>query len=630
MILHDLRKIIKPLLWVIAIAFIASLFFTYTRMSSRGGGEKPLVSVNGENISYLDFIQAYRNVYNRYIENTGGNISPEIERYLKSQVLSQLVANRLLYHEAKKAGIKVSQEEVNYQVENILRSFGSRENFMRYLQYQRIKYPDLEEDIRRQIAISKLTEIIKNSVVLTDQEVKDYWILENEKIDLAYLFLNPGKYAKDIKVDEKEVKDYYQKHKKEFEVPDKVQVSYILISPDEFKDKVKINEKRLKDYYEEHPDEFEVEEERRASHILISVPPNAGEKVKEETRKKIEEIRNKLKKGASFSELARKYSDDEVSAKKGGDLGFFTYSAMTSNFSKAVFSLKKVGDISDIVETPYGFHIIKLTGIKPAHKKSFKEVKNEIRQKIIQTETDKLAREEIQRAREEIEKGKLTFEKYAKNHPNRVKLSPFFSKYEPVKGLSWEPRFNEVAFSLKVGKISPVLKLSEGYCIMMLKEKKPAYIPSWKEAKDKVMERVSWEKAEKITAQRASDIVKEVRDGKALSSFAKEWEYHTLNSISRNSWIRGISAQDRDRFIKTIFSLPEGKLSDPLLLSDGYYIVKILKRKIPFTQFAKEKDKFYKELLKRKKDEFLSSWFAKVREKAKIVDNTSLFFPTSS
>lgn len=303
---------------------------------------------------------------------------------------------------------------------------------------------------------------------------------------------------------------------------------------------------------------------------------------------------------------------------------------MTSNFSKAVFSLKKVGDISDIVETPYGFHIIKLTGIKPAHKKSFKEVKNEIRQKIIQTETDKLAREEIQRVREEIEKGKLTFEKYAKNHPNRVKLSPFFSKYEPVKGLLWEPRFNDVAFSLKVGKISPVLKLSEGYCIMMLKEKKPAYIPSWKEAKDKVMERVSWEKAEKITAQRASDIVKEVRDGKALSSFAKEWEYHTLNSISRNSWIRGISAQDRDRFIKTIFSLPEGKLSDPLLLSDGYYIVKVLKRKIPLAQFAKEKDKFYKELLKRKKDEFLSSWFAKVREKAKIVDNTSLFFSTSS
>ena len=165
---------------------------------------------------------------------------------------------------------------------------------------------------------------------------------------------------------------------------------------------------------------------------------------------------------------------------------------------------------------------------------------------------------------------------------------------------------------------------------MMLKEKKPAYIPSWKEAKDKVIERVSWEKAEKITAQRASDIVKEVRDGKALSSFAKEWEYHTLNSISRNSWIRGISVQDRDRFIKTIFSLPEGKLSDPLLLSDGYYIVKVLKRKIPLAQFAKEKDRFYKELLKRKKDEFLSSWFAKVREKAKIVDNTSLFFPASS
>ena len=630
MFLHELRKSIKPLMWIVTAGFVASLFFIYIRFSSQGGGEKSLVEVNGKEISYLDFIRAYRDVYDRYIEVAGGKISPEMENYLKSQVLSQLIGSELLYQEAKKAGIKVSDQEVKQQVKMIMSSFGSRENFMRYLELRRINYPDFEAKISRQIAISKLTRLLRDSVIVTDQEVKDYWLARNESVDIAYLFLDPERYIGDIKVSSDEAKKYYEENKEEFKTPEKVSVEYILVSPDEFKDQVNVSEDELRKYYQQHSDEFKVEEKRRASHILIRIAPDADEETKRKAREKIRQIKQKLEEGVDFAELARKYSDDKISAEKGGDLGFFAYDEMTPQFSKAVFSLKKVGDLSGIVETPYGLHLIKLTGIKPGYKRSFDEVKEDIRKALLEEKAERLAQEEIKKIRDKIEKRKISFEEYAKKYPHRAKISPLFARYEKVKDLSRDPRFNEVAFSLKPGKISSPLRIYEGWCIMALKEKKPPYIPKWEEVKDKAARKLAREKAEKITAQRAGEIVKRVKEGEDFSSFAREWEYKTLKSVTRESWINGIPAPDREKFLNTAFSLPSGKISEPLRLSGSYYIIKLLERKVPWEKFAREKDKFRQELLARKREETLTSWFLKIREKAKIVDNTALFFTPSS
>lgn len=631
MLLHELRKSVKPLVWVVAVGFVASLFFTYTRTSSQEE-KKTLVKINGEKITYPDFVQAYRDAYNRYVESTGEQVPPEMENYLKSQVLSQLVSNELLYQQAKRADIKVGDREVERQVEEIMKSFGSRQNFMRYLQYRRINYSDFEEKLRRQMVISKLTSLLRTSVIVTQQEVRDYWVLKNETVDLAYLFLNPEKYAADISVDPEEAKKYYQKNKQEFEIPERIKVEYILISPDEFEGEVEISKSQLQEYYQEHSDQFKVEERRRASHILIRVPPQgAGEEVKTEAREEIQDIKQKLEGGADFAELARQYSEDKVSAEKGGDLGYFTYQTMTPEFSKAVFSLDEVGDVSDIVQTPYGLHLIKLTGIKSAHQKSFEEAKEKIKENLLEERKNNLANQEIKKIRQKIEEGSLSFEEYAKEHPERVKTTPLFSRYESVDDLSRDPRFNRTAFSLEAGKISSPLKISEGWCIMTLREKKLSYIPDWDEVQDKAVQKLAQEKAEKITAQRAEDIVRRVREEeKGLSSFTEEWRYETLESVKRGSYIKKIYGKDKEKFLKAAFSLTPGEISAPLSLSDGYYIIKVVEKKVSWEKFDQEKQRFHNQMLAKKREQFFSSWLSKVKEEAKIVDNTSLLFTSSS
>ncbi len=628
MILQDLRKSMKPMMWIIVIAFAASLPLMYLRYRSGGNDQKPLAKVNGVSISYASFAKSYSDVYERYQQTSGGQISPQVETYLKYQVLAQLITNEILWQEANRARIRIGEEELTEAIEGIMRRFPSREAFIRFLDYQRISYRDLKEQIRKQLAINGLTQRIQDSVGVTDQEVKDYWLNENEKIKAAYIFLPPKKYKKEAIVSQEEIATYYEKHKEDFTIPERVKVDYLLISPEEFAKEIKVTEKELESYYEEHPANFEVPEKRRVSHILIKLPPSASEKEEENAKKKIEEIQKKLEKGVDFATLARKYSQDPSSAKKGGDLEFFTYSEMIPSFSKATFSLKKEGEVSGIVRSPFGYHLIKLTGIKQVYTEPFDKVKPQIKKLLIEQKSEELANKEAETVRERIEEKKITFTDYVKKHPFRYNSTPFFSSTEKVEDVGWVPQFNQVSFSLEPGKISSVVPIPQGYSILKLVEKKPSRIPPLKEITPKVKEKVVEEKAKRIAEEKAKQIQQEVKKGKELPSLAKKFnlEYKSLKYFKRGDWIEELGDKDREKFMETAFSLAQGEISPPIWLSKGYYIIKLMGRDLSLEEFTKEREKFTEDLISRKRAEELNLWLQKIREKAKIEDNSRLFF----
>ena len=614
-------------MWIIAIAFGASLPLMYLRYRS-GEGQKPLAKVNGVPISYASFARSYSDVYERYQQTSGGQISPQVETYLKYQVLAQLITNEILWQEAKRARIRISEEALTEAIERIMSRFPSRETFIRFLDYQHISYRDLQERIRKQLAINELTQRIQDSVGVTDQEAKDYWLNENEKIKAVYIFLSPKKYEKKVVVSQEEITTYYEKHKEDFTIPEKVKVDYLLISPAEFTKEIKITEKELESYYKEHLANFEVPEERRVSHILIKLSPSASEKEEENAKKKIEEIQKKLEKGADFAALAKKYSQDPSSAKKGGDLGFFTYSEMIPSFSKAAFSLKKEGEASGIVKSPFGYHLIKLTGIKQAYTKPFQKVKPQVKELFIEQKSQDLAKKEAEETKERIKGKKITFTDYVKKHPFQYNSTPFFSSKEKVEGVGWVPQFNQAAFSLKPEETSSVVEIPQGYAILKLVERKASRIPPLKEITQKVKEKVVEEKAKGIAEEKAKQIEEETKKGKELSSLAKKFdlEYKSLKYFKRGDWIEKLGGKDQEKFMETAFSLAQGEVSPPIWLSQGYYIIKLTERDLSLEEFTKERGKFTQDLIAQQRAEELNLWLKKMREKAKIEDNSSLFF----
>lgn len=627
-LMQNLRNMIKPGVWIITVAFISSIAFMYGRSAFQGGGEGSLAEVNGAVISYQNFIRAYQNTYETYQEQLQEDISPELERYLRSQVLLEMVRRELLWQESKKAKIKVSQKEIDETVLIIMEPFGSQENFMRYLEHQHILYSELEEDIEQQLAIAKLTQAIGDSTSVTEEELKEYWITENERISISYVIVKPEKYRDEIEVTEGELREYYEQNRESFRMPEKVKVDYILIKGEDLADKVsEASEEELENHYQEHLSFFTFPEERRVSHILIQVAEGADSEDDQEAKERIERIEEELKEGADFAALAREYSEDPGSAEEGGDLDFFTYYQMVPAFSEAVFSLEEVEDVSEIVETPFGYHLVKLTGIKPGYNLPFDEVEERVEEMWKDEEREALAQDEANNIRKEIEKRSSAFEEYLEEYPLRGRTTPFFAPEGKIEGLGYLREFSQLAFSLKAGEVSSVLEIPEGYCLLRLKEKESSFIPPLEDVAEKTEEGVTGRKLREIAEDIAAQVAVEANEEDlSILSTRLDLEHKNLESLQRADQIEAMSLEDQQQFMETAFSLPEGETSKPIDLFSGHYIIQLNTRDLLLDEFSERKEDFREDILSQRKEQTLDLWLEQIWDEAEIIDNSSLFF----
>ncbi|TES87161.1 hypothetical protein E3J95_00110 [Candidatus Aerophobetes bacterium] len=628
MLFHRMRRSMRPMMWAILIAFAASIPLMYGRSVLQKRGEKPLIEVNGEPISYASFAQSFQSTYERYYQLSEGRISPEMERYLRYQVLSQLLNYELLWQEAKKANIEVSDEEIVSQIRKIMETYPSREAFMRTLEFRKIPYPEFKRSVAKQLTMNELIQRIRDGVGVTEEEVRSYWMMENEKIEAEYILIKRENYQKEVKVTQEDIEDYFRTHTEEFRVPERVKLNYVGVAPEDFEDGVKIPPSTIKDYYQDNLTQYQIPERRRASHILIEFSPEATEEEKEKAREEIENIQSKLQGGVDFATLAREYSQDSTSAEKDGDLGFFSYQQMVPSFSEAVFNLREPGEVTEIIESPFGYHLAKLTDIESAHTRTFEEVSDQIEVILVKEKADALAQEEAQRVKSELEEGRTSFQEYGKEHPKRAGSSPYFAVDETVEEVGWAPEFNQTAFSLKKDEISRLIRTSTGYYVLGLEEKKPSYIPDFAEAQEVVREALIAERAKELAEQKAELVKSEAKKGMSFSSLAQEHnlEYERLEYFNRKGRIQEIYGQDREKFIDLTFSLPVGKIGEVLALPGGYYLIGVTGRNLPWEEFTKQKGQFRQNLLSQKRNIFFEQWLGKIKEKAKIVDNSNLFF----
>ncbi len=630
MLFHKMRRSIRPMMWVILIAFAASIPLMYARSTLQEKGEKPLTEVNGVPISYASFIQSFQPTYEAYYEVLEDEISPETERFLMYQVLSDLVTHELLWQEAKKADIQVSEEETTTQIETIVESFPSREAFMRALEMRQISYPEFKKDIVKHLSTDELVQRIKDSVGITEEEVRSYWIIDNERIELEYIFIEPQDYRKEVKVSQEDMEKYYETYTDLLREPERIKVNYIRVDAEEFEDEVKISPSTMEDYYQYHLTDFQTPETRRASHILIEYDPDASKEEKEKAREEMDKIQSMLEGGTDFATLARQYSQDSFSAEMDGDLGFFSYDEMVPSFSEVVFALKEVGEVTQIIESPFGYHLVKLTGIKLAYTETLEELEDEIEEILTREKTDALAQEEVSRVKNELDQGEISFQEYGKAHPQRAGTSSFFAIDEYIEEIGWAPEINDLAFSLKQGDIGPIIETFLGYYILGLEEKSPSYIPNFDEIQEKIKEILTAQRAKELAQQKAKFVKLEQEKGASFFSLAEEQnlEYKHLELFNRQIGTLQIYGEDKEKFIDLAFSLPVGNIGEPILLTDGYYLINPVGRDLPWEEFPEQKEEFKQNLLSQKREAFLQAWLAKIREKAKIVDNSSLFFPS--
>ncbi|MFQ6077534.1 MAG: SurA N-terminal domain-containing protein [Thermodesulfobacteriota bacterium] len=517
---HATSWIIKVGLFFIIIVF--AFYFGWGRIRGRYRGV--VAEVNGQRITTKDLNERYQNLLALYRDRFKGQLSDEAIRALglKRQALNELINNILLYQEALRMNFRVSPEELRESIQSspLFQVNGkfSKGRYLRILSLNRTKPEDFEQMHKQHLLIDKLRNLIQqNAGIVSEEEAREAYLMENEKVNIEYIKVEQRGFLGESEVTPAELEEYFSDHREDFRIPEKANFQYLVFRSKDYRKKVDISPEKIKAYYEANIDDFVIQEQVRARHILIKVPPDADSKKVEEARTRAEEILARAKRGEDFASLAEKYSEGPT-AKKGGDLGYFPRGRMVKGFEDAAFSLKP-GELSSVVRTQFGFHIIKLEDMKQERTQSLDEVRKSIESTLRDQESRVLAERSAEEAFYTLYKdGQM--KKVAEEYHISVNETGFFSRGENIKGIPRSDEMTSIAFSLKEGEISTPVEVSKNFYILRLTGRQQSRLPELAEAKDKVEKELKEKKAAEKAESVAEELLAEVKGGKPMKEVA--------------------------------------------------------------------------------------------------------------
>lgn len=374
------KKIVQIILALIILPFA----FWGVESYIRGGGESgDIASVGGSKISLAEFQQALREQQDRIRPALGSKDpalldSPELRR----AVLDNLIQRRLLALYAGKANLSIGNEQLARFIASVpqLQEDGqfSPQRYEALIASQGMNKTMFEASVRQDLTIQQALAAVGNASIAGTAAGERWLAMQMEEREISEVAVRFETYLAKVKVTPEAIKSYYEANLKKFELPEQLRAEYLVLSRDKLAAQMTVTDEEIRSWYQSHGDRYRQAEERRASHVLIAVGGKAGgEELKAAEAKAAEVLAQAKKPGADFGKLAKQYSQDPGSAEKGGDLDWFGRGAMVKPFEESVFALKE-GHVSELVRSDFGFHVIKLTGIRGERTRPLDEVKGEI------------------------------------------------------------------------------------------------------------------------------------------------------------------------------------------------------------------------------------------------------------
>ncbi|VAX13209.1 Peptidyl-prolyl cis-trans isomerase PpiD [hydrothermal vent metagenome] len=593
-----------------------------------------VATVNGVDIAPGEFQQAYQNYQQRLQQMLGKKYRPELfnENKIRKQVLESLIQQKLLNQELERAGYRAGPQQIVRRIASmkVFQEDGkfSPERYKQLLNSQRVNSVVFEKQIAQDLIEQQLSSGILLSGFVSDAELERAARLQNQKRQLSYILLPKSHYLKSTELTEKEIKNYFEQHKKEFTTPEKVSVEYVELNLDDMSRGVEVSDKAIAEYYAEQRQSFiRQPEQRKASHILIKVEKAAEESAALE---KIKKIQQELAKGADFSKLAKKYSDDIGSARQGGELGYFGRGVMDKAFENAVFSLKK-GEISKPIRSRFGYHLIKLEDIRKARVADLKDVKESIRHDLQNQQAEKSFYDTVDKLNNLSYEMPDSLAPVAEQLGLEVKKSPLFAR-KGGSGLFAQPKVVSAAFSdevLSEGRNSQLIELSDTHVLVLrIARHEPAKQQVLNDVREQVKTQLRNEKvAERIKADSLA-VLKKLRAGSSPEKLARALnaKWKPVGAVSRADEETDLKLDPQIRY--ELFQMPRPekgkKVYKNVLLANGDGALLILSAVIEGKTYKDEnKLNQRRKLIGTYGNAMQSAWMAELRKKADVTTNLS-------
>ncbi|UCB54055.1 MAG: SurA N-terminal domain-containing protein [Thiotrichales bacterium] len=348
-----------------------------------GGGKQFAAVVNGEEIPVFQFDNAYSNQLARLNQQFGSAL-PFSNQQIKTQVLDQLINAVVLEDNSYSSGYRVSDSSLKQNIAALFTRDGKfdRDYFENVVASNGMTVSQYETRLRNELRVVQKQNAILASAILSDEEARQLAELTQQEREIRMIKFKVDSESDEIVVTDEEIEDYYNTNSVNYMTPERVSVEYVEIISDDLADSVDVDEDRITEMYEDYRRSMQKKEERKARHILVQLGTTEA-KSKDALMPRMEEIRQRLNDGESFEDLAKEYSEDPGSAKQGGDLGWVATGEMVKSFEDTLFSMNK-GEVSDVVETQFGLHLIKLDDVRTPEVQTLAEKRGEFEHELKQ------------------------------------------------------------------------------------------------------------------------------------------------------------------------------------------------------------------------------------------------------
>ncbi|MGJ8682431.1 SurA N-terminal domain-containing protein [Paraglaciecola sp.] len=568
--------------WAMGILGLVILSFMFAGVGSyiNSSGAAVAANVNGEEITLEELEKAYQDDRARMEQQYGDAFATLASdaAYLQNfrqGILDRLIAEKLMDQAAADLGLRVSDEQVKKAIVN-MREFQidgkfNNERYLTLLRQVGFQPNNFRDYMRIDMVRRQLSQSLLGSEFALDSEAKSAHMMQQQTRDLRYLNVSSAKFNEKVEINDEQINTYYQANITQFDTEEKVSLAYVELTLEDLLPEITISESELNDYYQQNLDIYRTAEERQASHILFE---SAEED--ESVLAKAQEVLARAQAGDDFAELAKEFSSDTFSAENGGDLGFFGKGIMDPAFEESAYALAAKGDVSEVVKSSFGYHIIKLTDIKAEEVTAFEDVLDEV---TIKVKTQK-AEEEFYGIQERIAEVAFevpdSLEEVAAEANKPVVTTELFTRNAPEQAVS-NPKILVSAFSeelIEEAVNSEVIELGDNHIMVVRVAQHEA---ERTKALDEVTEQVKTILIAEGAQQAARDWVSDVQTGlnneedisAKLESLTVAWE--DKQAVTRNDG--GVSRT----IVEAGFKLAENQSEIVDLVTGDVSLVQVLK-----------------------------------------------------
>lgn len=598
--------------------------FVFWGIGSVVGGQKAQVvaRVNDQVIDPADYYRTYNNLARMYEDIYKDKVPPEMLKSLnlKGQAMDQVVRGQLLRQEAQRLGLRVTEAELRDSISSV-KSFQDNGHFnkdlyLRTLRANNFTPGDFEDSQSEEMLARKLQDLVASGVHVSEAEVKDRYRFDNEKVNLNFIKLEGANFLPEVKLTDAEVQAYYDGHQDKFREPERVRIEYAQYISENFADKVEVTDEAVQQYYTDHQETYAKPEQVHARHILFKVAQDAAPAQKAQARKKAEDALKKVKAGDDFATLAKKYSEDSTAA-EGGDLGTFPRGQMVPPFEEAAFALAP-GTTSEIVESPFGFHIIKVEAKEEGRTQPLDEVRAQVVDAMKQEKAREQARTHASEAHTKVGDG-AALASVAQADGLTVSTPAPFAQTETT-AVGGRPLV-DAAFATDAGAVGPVVETPQGFFVFSVAEKIAAHVPPLAQIRERVDTAARTERADALAKSKAEALLPEAQKS-GLEAVAKA---NKLTMQETGPFTRVVS------HIPIIGSVPDLKkeafqltaekpVAPAVYNATGGSVLAALKERTPAADedFASQKAQLTKQVEERRRQQVLEEFLNYLKARASI------------